>query len=166
MEHELLVYEEPENHGEELPEEVAKRMKDVDVVIAPTLKSLFHTEARKKANEEGVRVATLPTVSKEIWNTSLQADYSEVERITEKVSDMIEETDEITVKTPSGTYLRFNVKFDIFRNDRKVLGDQGNFGNLPVGEPNGFSANIEGTLVLGHFPSSPDAKKVRSERER
>lgn len=155
-----IEYDEPENHGEEPPAHVAEAMKAADVVIAPTLKSLSHTEARKEANKAGVRVATLPTVSKEIWNTSLQADYDEVKRITETVYGLLEDADEVRIETPSGTDLRFDVEIDTYHNDTGILHEPGDFGNLPAGEPNGYPANIEGTLVFDHFPFSPDAKKV------
>ena len=155
-----IEYEEPENHGEEPPEKVAEAMKEADVVIAPTIKSLSHTNARKEANKAGTRVATLPTVSKEIWNSSLQADYDEVKRITEKVYDLLEEADEVRIETPSGTDLRFDVEIDTYHNDTGILHEAGAFGNLPAGEPNGYPANMEGKLVFDHFPFSPDAKKV------
>lgn len=160
LEHGLVVFEEPESHGEEPPEHVAEAMKDFDVVIAPTMKSLSHTEARKEANKKGSRVATLPTVDKEIWNSSLQADYQRVKEITEKVYSLLEEASEVTVTTPSGTELVFEVNIDTYHNDTGILNEKGAFGNLPAGEPNGYPENLNGTLVLDHFPFSPEAEKV------
>lgn len=160
LDHELMEYEEPDSHGGEPPEHVAEAMKNSDVVIAPTTKSLSHTNARKEANKAGARVATLPTVSKEIWNTSLQADYSRVKEITEKVYELLEEASEVRVTTPSGTDLRFEVDIDTYHNDTGMIQEEGAFGNLPAGEPNGYPENISGTLVLDHFPFSPDAEKV------
>lgn len=160
LEYELIEYEEPESHGAELPEKVADAMKNFDVVIAPTMKSLSHTDARKEANKSGTRVATLPTVSKEIWNTSLQADYERVKEITEKVYSLLEEASEVRVTTPSGTELSFEVDIDTYHNDTGIIDEKGDFGNLPAGEPNGYPEKISGTLVLDHFPFSPKAKKV------
>lgn len=160
LSHELIEYEEPESHGEEPPENVAERMKEFDVVIAPTAKSLSHTDARKKANRAGARVVTLPKVSKEIWRTSLQADYEKVKEITEKVYELLEETDEVRVTTPSGTDLSFKVDIDTYHNDTGLIHEEGDFGNLPAGEPNGYPEGLCGTLVLDHFPFSPEAEKV------
>jgi len=160
IEFELVEYPEPENHGEEPPEEVAAKMKEVDVVVAPTLKSLSHTDARKNANKEGVRVATLPTVDKEIWNTSLQADYREVERITLAAYDILKNSSRVRVETPSGTDLEFEVDIDTYHNDTGMLHEEGAFGNLPAGEPNGYPENISGTLVIDHFPFAPSGTKV------
>lgn len=160
VEHELIEFEEPENHGEEPPRLVAEEMQKADVVVAPTMKSLSHTDARKEANNEGTRVATLPTVSREIWNSSLQADYDKVAEITEKVYDLLAETDKVRITTPSGTDLTFAVEIDTYHADTGVIAEPGDFGNLPAGEPNGFPADINGTLVLDHFQFSPSAKKV------
>ncbi|WP_414838256.1 aminopeptidase [Candidatus Nanosalina sp. VS9-1] len=160
LEHELIVYEEVDSYGGEPPEHVADAMKNFDVVIAPTMKSLSHTEARKDANKAGARVATLPTVSKEIWNTSLQADYERVKEITEKVYSLLEQASEIRVTTPSGTDLSFEVDIDTYDRDTGILNEPGNFGNLPAGEPNGYPDKISGTLVIDHFPFSPKAEKV------
>jgi len=160
IEHKLMEYKTPESSGTEPPTEVAEAMKAFDVVIAPTQKSISHTKAREDANKAGSRVATMPTVNKEIWNTSLQADYSEVKRITEKVHELLKDTSEIRVITPSGTDLRFKVDIDTYDLDTGVIKDKGSFGNLPAGEPSGFPEGIEGTLVIDHFPFSPLAKRV------
>jgi len=160
LEYKLIEFEEPENHGEEPPEHVADAMKDFDVVIAPTMKSLSHTDARKKANKIGTRVATLPTVNKQIWNSSLQADYHRVKEITEKVYSLLEQASEVRVTTPSGTDLHFEVDIDTYHNDTGILNEKGAFGNLPAGEPNGYPENLSGTLVLDHFPFSPEGEKV------
>lgn len=160
VEHKLIEYEEPESHGGEPPEPVVRKMKNFDVIIAPTMKSLTHTDARKKANQAGARMATLPTVSREIWETSLQADYDRVKEITEKAYSLMEDAEEVRIKTPSGTDLRFDVEIETYHNDTGIIHEEGSFGNLPAGEPNGFPANISGTLVLDHFQFSPDAKKV------
>ena len=160
LENELIKYEEPESHGEEPPEHVADAMKNFDVVIAPTMKSLSHTDARKEANKAGTRIATLPTVSKEIWNSSLQADYQRVKEITEKVYSLLEEASEVRVTTPSGTDLSFEIDIDTYHNDTGIISEKCGFGNLPAGEPNGYPEKISGTLVLDHFPFSPAAEKV------
>ena len=163
VEHELIEYEEPESSGSEPPLPVAEEMKRANVVIAPTMKSLSHTEARKKANKNGTRVATLPEVNKEIWTTSLLADYEEVERITEKVYELLKDSEKVRVETPSGTNLTFDVEIDTYDKDTGILDSDGSFGNLPAGEPNGYPANISGTLVIDHFQFSPKTKKVEIE---
>ncbi len=157
---ELLEYDEPEKHGEEPPENVAEKMKSVDVVIAPTLKSLSHTKARVEACENGTRVATLPGITREIWDTSLQADYNEVERITAEAYEILQDTSEIRIKTPSGTDLNLEVDIEFFHQDTGMIHDAGGFGNLPAGETDGGVVDANGVLVTDHFPFAPEGTKV------
>lgn len=161
----FFEYPQPDTSGTEPPNEVAKAMKQADVVIAPTVKSISHTEARKKANESGTRVATLPGINKEIWNSALQADYQRVKEITEKVYDLLASSSKVRITTPSGTDITFDIEIDTYHNDTGILDEPGAFGNLPAGEPSGYPKNISGTLVIDHFPFSSNAKKVEIENE-
>ena len=160
---EYMEYEEPENHGDEPPQRVAEAMQKADAVIAPTNKSLTHTDARRDACDAGSRVATLPGINKEIWNTSLQADYSQVKKISEKVYTMLEETSEVRIKTPSGTDLAFEIDIDLFHTDTGMIDEAGDFGNLPAGEADGGIINVSGVLVTDHFPFAPSGTKVEIE---
>ena len=156
----LKEYEEPENHGEEPPEEIAEAMKDFNVVIAPTKKSISHTNARTEACEAGARVATMPGINKEIWNTSLQADYERVAEISEKVYSMLEDTDKVRIETPSGTNLEFSINIEYFHTDTGLIHKSGEFGNLPAGEADGGITDAEGTLVVDHFPFAPSGTEI------
>ncbi len=160
---EYMEYEEPENHGDEPPQRVAEAMQKADAVIAPTNKSLTHTDARRDACDSGSRVATLPGINREIWNTSLQADYSQVKEISEKVYSMLEETSEVRIKTPSGTDLTFEIDIDLFHTDTGMIDKSGDFGNLPAGEADGGIINVSGVLVTDHFPFAPSGTKVEIE---
>ncbi|MFB6208854.1 MAG: aminopeptidase [Candidatus Nanohaloarchaea archaeon] len=162
-EYELLEYEELGNQGEEPPERVAERMREVDVIIAPTLKSLTHTDATGKACEAGARMASMPKISKKIWNSSLQADYGEISRITRKVYELLEVTEKVRIETPSGTDLSFRVDIETYHQSEGMIKKPGKCSNLPDGEPNGYPEGISGTLFLDHFPFSPEARKVEIE---
>lgn len=155
-----LVYEEPEHHGMEPPEHVAEAMKAADVFIAPTKKSISHTAARVEACDAGSRGATLPGITKEIWNTSLQADYETVKRISELVYDKLVETDTVRITTPSGTDLSLDVNIDYYHTDTGIIHEPGGFGNLPAGEADGGVINAQGTLVVDHFPFAPAGTEI------
>ena len=156
-------YDEPENHGTEPPEEVADAMKTFDVVIAPTNKSISHTDARTEACEAGARVATMPGITKEIWNSSLKADYDQVAYISEKVYELLENTDEVRITTPSGTDLKLDINIDYFHTDTGLIHEPGEFGNLPAGEADGGAVNARGILVIDHFPFAPEGTEVEIE---
>jgi hypothetical protein len=63
----LLAFPTLSRHGEEPPADVAEAMLGADVVIAPTSRSLSQTQARIDATRRGVRIATLPTITEEIF---------------------------------------------------------------------------------------------------
>src|SRR4029450_4845622 len=54
-------------HGAEPPAEVDEAMARADVVFAPTSYSLSQTQARIEATRRGTRIATLPTITQEIF---------------------------------------------------------------------------------------------------
>ena len=62
----LAVISERESHAAEPPRAVAAAMLAADIVVAPTIQSISHTEARRKATEAGVRVASMPGVTGEM----------------------------------------------------------------------------------------------------
>lgn len=163
---EYMTYPEPENHGEEPPERVAEAMRESDVSIAPTKKSISHTQARVKACDAGARCATLPGITKEIWTTSLLADYGEVKELSEQVYELLSDTETVHISTPSGTDLRFDVDIDYFHTDTGIIHEPGQFGNLPAGEADGGVVNAEGTLVIDHFPFAPEGTVVEIEDDR
>lgn len=161
--HEYIEYPEPEQHGAEPPAHVAEAMKNSDVFIAPTKKSISHTTARVQACDAGARGATLPGITKEIWNTSLQADYTTVKRISEQVYELLADTDTVHITTPSGTDISFDVDIDFFHKDTGIIHELGQFGNLPAGEADGGVLNMNGTLVVDAFPFAPRGTTIEIE---
>ncbi|QGA80374.1 aminopeptidase [Candidatus Nanohalobium constans] len=147
VEHGVINYEEPENQGDEPPEYVADAMKQFDVVIAPTMKSLSHTNASGEAAEQGARVATLPTVNKRMWKNALQADYEEVERITDKAAEQLQGVEKIRIETEKGTDLELEIDSDYLEPSNGKLTEAG-IGNIPSGEVFTGPLDANGTLVL------------------
>lgn len=141
-------YPEPETSGTEPPEEVAEAMKNADVFIAPTVKSITHTQARINASENGVRGVTLPGIDKEIWNSALQADYSEVERITEEAMEKADGIEEVRIETENGTDLTFKVDSNLFHPDTGIVHEDGDMSNLPAGEIYTGPIDANGELVI------------------
>ncbi|MFB6292237.1 MAG: aminopeptidase [Candidatus Nanohaloarchaea archaeon] len=159
-----IEYEEPKSQGAEPPEEVARALEESDVFIAPTLKSLSHTQAVQEACGAGARGATLPTINKKIWNEGLQADYSRVKEITETVYEILAGVDEVSIEGPGGTDLSFRVEYDSFITDPGILTEGGKFVNLPSGEVHGGVVDMNGTFVIDHFkPFATDAEGSKVE---
>lgn len=165
-EYDYMEYEEPDRHGEEPPEAVEERLIESEVFIAPTKKSISHTEARSEATAEGARGATLPGVNREVWTSSLLADYTEVRRVSESAFDLLKDTQEVHVETSSGTDLSFETNEEYCNVDTGMIRDPGDFGNLPAGEAFCAPLNASGELVIDHFPYAPEGTVVDVEDNR
>jgi leucyl aminopeptidase (aminopeptidase T) len=137
----LIEMAERETHGTEPPQDVAAAMSACDVLIAPTTKSLSHTEARHLATEKGARVATMPGITEDMLVRTMNADYEEVARLSGALARALTEGSEVRVTSAAGTDVTFAV------DGRSGIADDGNltaggaFGNLPAGE--GFVAPVE-----------------------
>jgi leucyl aminopeptidase (aminopeptidase T) len=113
-------------NGEEPPEPVAKLMKDFDVLIIPTSKSMSHTKARREACEAGARCVTLPGILGDTMIRTLNADYK-----TAKVT------------TPAGTNITISIEGRTCHADTGLVHKPGDFSNLPAGEA--YIAPVEGS---------------------
>ncbi len=146
----LLEMLEREFHGQEPPKIVAKAMESAEVVIAPTQKSLSHTDARRNANKKGARIATMPSITEELMERTLNVDYNEIAELSNKVAKILTEGKEALITSPGGTNLSLNIEDRSGVADTGILHNKGDFGNLPAGEA--YIAPMEGktngTLVI------------------
>jgi leucyl aminopeptidase (aminopeptidase T) len=121
-------------NGEEPPAAIAELMKQMDVVLCPTSRSLTHTHARRAAKELGVRIATLPGITEEVFIRCMNADYNRIAELTNRLCALLDETSIIRVTSPAGTDITMP------KQGRKAIASHGVFrgrgegGNLPTGE--------------------------------
>jgi leucyl aminopeptidase (aminopeptidase T) len=139
----LAVISERETHAAEPPRAVAAAMAAADVVLAPTIQSLSHTAARKKASEAGVRIGTLPGVTEEMLTRLMAGDLEEIRRRGWAVVSALNSGSEVRITCGHGSDLRFGLEGRLGIVDAGELSNRGAFGNLPCGE--GFIAPLEGT---------------------
>ncbi|WP_276270533.1 aminopeptidase [Haloarcula litorea] len=144
----VLRYPPGEQHGAEPPAPVAGAMATADVVLAPTTKSLSHTEARSEANAAGARVATLPGITEDVFLTGLDADYEAIRRHCEDVLAQVEDAEEIRVTSPQGTDIVFGVGDREWNLDTGIVHEPGEMSNLPAGEVFLSPETADGTFVV------------------
>ena len=130
----LIEIKSGEIHGQEPPAAVAEMMKRVDVVVCPTTKSLTHTDARRNAVKEGVRVGTMPGITVDAMARCLSADYDRIISLTDFIADKMEGISTIRVVTEKGTDVTMPVKDRMILRSKGVLRNKGESGNLPSGE--------------------------------
>jgi len=132
-----------ENHGQEPAEYISELMKKFDVVLCPTTKSLTHTDARRNASLEGVRVATFPGITKDVMIRGLSADYKAIAARSVKLKKIMDKTDVVHVTAPNGTDIKMSIKGRNCIPSKGLFLKKGEGGNLPTGET--FTAPIEGS---------------------
>jgi leucyl aminopeptidase (aminopeptidase T) len=144
----LAVMAERASHAGEPPQTIAEAMASADVVLAPTVQSLSHTAARKRASEAGARIATLPGVTEEMLARVMSADMAELRRRGGEVAQRLDDASEAVITCPNGSDLHLDLEGRVAIPDAGELSGRGAFGNLPCGE--GFipPANGWGTLVI------------------
>jgi leucyl aminopeptidase (aminopeptidase T) len=121
-------------NGEEPPNPITQAMKASDVVIAPTLKSISHTKARRDANKSGARIATMPGISEDMFMRTLSGDYNEIKERSLKLTKKLEHVKNIRLTTVLGTDVTMNFQGRTFEPDSGIIQESGDFGNLPGGE--------------------------------
>lgn len=146
----LAVISERDSAAAEPPRSVGAAMAAADVVLAPTIQSLSHTEARRIASEAGARVGSLPGVTEEMLGRLMTSDLEEVRHRSWALVTMLNQAAEARITCPHGSDLRVGLEGRLGTVDAGELGNRGAFGNLPCGE--GFIAPViettEGILVV------------------
>jgi leucyl aminopeptidase (aminopeptidase T) len=162
----LAVISERESAAAEPPRAVAAAMAAADVVLAPTIQSLSHTDARKVASEAGVRVGSLPGVTEDMLGRLMTSDLEEIRRRGWALVTGLNRATEARITCPHGSDLRIGLEGRMGIVDGGELGSRGAFGNLPCGE--GFIAPViestEGVLVEVGLLDTPTALTVREGR--
>ncbi|MEK6948609.1 MAG: aminopeptidase [Nanoarchaeota archaeon] len=134
----------PKVHGTEPSKDAANEMLNYDAELLITTKSLSHTNARVNACKKGARIVTMPGITKEILERSIDIDYDKLMKVHEKLGNIIDKGKEIKIATKLGANLTFSIKGrKAFGRDSGLFTKKGSFGNLPTGEI--FVAPVEGT---------------------
>jgi leucyl aminopeptidase (aminopeptidase T) len=139
----LAVISERESHAAEPPETVAAAMRVADVVIAPTIQSISHTEARKAATIAGVRTASMPGVTEDMLARLMDIDMRELRHRNAVICAPLNGGAEVRVTCANGSDLRIGIQGRTAISDAGNLARRGAFGNIPCGEV--FLAPVEGT---------------------
>ncbi|AHD07109.1 aminopeptidase [Paenibacillus larvae] len=139
----IMVMKEREKSGQEPPVPVASAMAASHVVICLTKMSLTHTQARKQAVAAGSRLATMPSITEDMFlQGAVAADYSEVKVFTEKVTDMLTTSKQARIEK-DGYSLTFSLEERKGVPSTGVYLNPGESVNLPSGEA--YIAPVEGT---------------------
>lgn len=121
-------------HGQEPPELVAEVMRSADVALLVTSKSLSHTKARRQATDNGVRVASMPMITKEMASRALDVDFNVLSEETKRFADLLTQGERVEITTPAGTSLTMSLEGRTAHIDDASILERGQSSNLPGGE--------------------------------
>ena len=144
----MALMSERASHAAEPPRTIAEAMLAADAILAPTVQSLSHTAARKRASEQGARCATLPGVTEDMLARVMSADMEGLRRKGRAVAEALDAANEARINDSNGTDLTLDLTGREAIPDAGELTERGAFGNLPCGE--GFISPVtgNGTLVI------------------
>lgn len=128
------LLEVPQQKGGEMPDIAIAALLEADAALLITSGSFTHTKGRAKATEKGVRIASMPTITEEIVNTTLSADFDEISSISNLLADKLTACKKIRVTTALGTDITIYCEGRFGLADTGKLDAKGAFGNLPAGE--------------------------------
>lgn len=142
---EFLPFPSTGRNAVEPPAGVTERMKAADVVIIITSFSLSHTDAREEACRAGARVASMPRFIPEMFypDGPMDADYTEIERLTKCIAQVLTPARQVHVTCPAGTDITFGIEGRPGQVDAGIYTQPGSWGNLPSGEA--YCTPVEGT---------------------
>ncbi len=144
----LAVMTERSSHAGEPPATVAEAMVAADVLLAPTVQSLSHTAARKRATESGTRTATLPGATVEMLSRVMSDDMEKLRHRGHRVAELLDRGTEARLTCDHGSNLKLGLQGRVAIPDAGELTETGAFGNLPCGEGFIAPATAEGVLVV------------------
>jgi leucyl aminopeptidase (aminopeptidase T) len=144
----IVRYPPGDQHGEEPPAPVAAAMREADVFVAPTTKSLTHTLARSEATDAGARGATMPGITEGVMIRGLDADYGAIAEACADLLAQVEDATEIRVTSPQGTDITFEPGGRPWKEDVGLNHAPGEYSNLPAGEVFVSPVTANGTYVV------------------
>ncbi|MFZ0042689.1 MAG: aminopeptidase [Solirubrobacteraceae bacterium] len=142
----LAVMDERATDGTEPPPPLAAALSASEVFVAPTSRSLSHTQARKRANEAGARGATMPGVTEDMLARTMAVDFELMASRSRAVAKLLDAGSSAHITNPQGTDFAMDLTGRSGLADDGDLTAAGAFGNLPAGE--GFIAPLNGSGTI------------------
>ncbi|NOY58989.1 MAG: aminopeptidase [Calditrichaeota bacterium] len=122
------------SHQNGLFDPLARMMSEFRAIIAVTSPSILHTEARIRATQNGTRIANMPEISNQTFSRLAGANFIKINRLSQKVKDILSIGKEVKISAPNGTELYIPIRQNAGFADTGLLHHPGSFSELPAGE--------------------------------
>lgn len=139
----------------EPPKSVSDTMMYADVILIATTSSLTHTKARKKASENGARVASMPygshpedLVMKAFARGGMTVNFKKMSANIDRMAKRLKDTRKARIVTEKGTDLTIEYGDREFHKDTGIARNPGDSTNLPAGEVFVAPVSASGTAII------------------
>ena len=135
-----------------LPQEIASDLETADVSIFAVRAQRNELHSRMQmteiVNRRKIRHAHMVNINRQIMLEGMRADFGRVDRISQKVIDMVRRASQIRAKTPAGTDLvaDLNPSYQWLKTSGIISREK--WGNLPGGEIFTTPGDVNGTFVI------------------
>jgi len=97
--------------GDEPPEPVVAAMLASDIVICPTYRTMYHTDARLSACKKGARFISMAGATMSVLSSdAMLADFTKQEHVLDRVVAKMTQAKIVRLTNPAGTDLQFSVR--------------------------------------------------------
>jgi len=135
-----------------LPQEILDDLEKADVSIFAVRVQRNELQSRMQmtevVNRRKLRHAHMVNINRQIMLEGMRADFAKVDRISQKVVEMVRKASQIRAKTPTGTDLvaDLNPSYNWLKTSGIISRDK--WGNLPGGEIFTTPGEVNGTFVI------------------
>jgi aminopeptidase len=150
--HAFVLEELAERPLAKLPQEILDDLEQADVSIFAVRAQRNELQSRMQmtevVNRRKIRHAHMVNINRQIMLEGMRADFGKVDRLSQKVVDLVRKASQIRAKTPAGTDLVADL--NPFYNWLKTSGiiSSEKWGNLPGGEVFTTPGEVNGTFVI------------------
>jgi len=135
-----------------LPKEILDHLEKADVSIFAVRVQRNELQSRMQmtevVNRRKIRHAHMVNINRQIMLEGMRADFAKVDRISQKVVDMVRKASQIRAKTPAGTDLVADLNHSYNWLKTSGIISREKWGNLPGGEIFTTPGEVNGTFVI------------------
>jgi len=135
-----------------LPQEILEDLEKTDVSIFAVRVQRNELQSRMQmtevVNRRKIRHAHMVNINRQIMLEGMRADFAKVDRISQKVVDMVRKASQIRAKTPAGTDLVADLNHSYNWLKTSGIISREKWGNLPGGEIFTTPGEVNGTFVI------------------
>jgi len=135
-----------------LPQEILDDLEKTDVSIFAVRVQRNELQSRMQmtevVNRRKIRHAHMVNINRQIMLEGMRADFAKVDRISQKVVEMVRKASQIRAKTPAGTDLVADLNHSYNWLKTSGIISREKWGNLPGGEIFTTPGEVNGTFVI------------------